>query len=182
MKKLFVVLFMLFAMPAFAIDSNDVAGAGFKNLSATDKANIIAQVEQLSNRAGGNVVSTPEKVEKWVNLGASIGKGLAGAAKELGVAANDFAKTPVGEMTMFLIMWHFLSTPIIHVVGGLLVWAIGFSFILFMIRKQKRVVEYAKNDKGIVRTIEPLEDENAGAYMAAAAIVTLLGIAVIFTW
>lgn len=183
MKKLFVVLCtLLFTMPVFAIDSRDLGAAGFNNLSAADKAKIIIQVEEMANEGKLPTMDAPEKVEKWVNIGTSIGKGLAGAAKEVGVAANEFAKTPVGEMTMFLILWHFLSGPIIHVAGGLLVWLIGFGVIFTMIHKQKKVVEYASNDKGLVRTKEPLSGDAVAGYMISSAIVIIVGLIVMFTW
>lgn len=184
MKKLFVVLALLFSMPAWAIDSRDVGAAGFDKLSATDQAKIVAQVEGMARQA--NSVDTPEKVEAWVNVGTNIGKGLVGAARELGVAANEFAATPLGMLTMALIVWHFLGGMVVHVIGGFTIWIVGFAFTYVLMRRQTRKIEFdldEKNKQVAKRVIvERLDGEQAVLYWFANLVVLLIGLAVLVTF
>ena len=71
-----------------------------------------------------------QEIVKWVG----IGKGLAGAAEELGVAANDFSKTPVGQWVAFLIIWHFMGSMVVHVVSGLLLVIVGIMGIRYFVK------------------------------------------------
>ena len=87
----------------------------------------------------------PEKVDQWVNIGSNIGKGLAGAAKELGVQINEFSDTKVGQLTVFLIVWHIMGNMIYHFIGGILVWIIGFLAIWFI---RAKVAQPVMNDDG----------------------------------
>ena len=97
---------MLFSILAQAqISVHDAAQAGFDKLSETEKAAIVQQIaEKNSNNAPivGNI--TPEKLDQFAQTGANIGKGLATAAKEIGVAVNEFVQTPVGILTVGLIV------------------------------------------------------------------------------
>lgn len=110
---------------------NAVDQAGFSKLSAEEQAAVVQMVAakvKVSQDA-----PTAARVNEWVDVGKNIGSGLAGAAKEVGVAVNDFAKTPVGILTMLLIVFHMIGEAIIGVFVGLMVWLIGFGALRFMI-------------------------------------------------
>lgn len=102
MKTVLMMLCILMNFPAYAISSDDVYRAGFNNLTEAQKAAIVAQVDQQA-------APTPklDVVERWANMGTNIGRGLASSAKELGVAVNDFANSPVGKTVTFLLVWNF---------------------------------------------------------------------------
>ena len=108
MKFIIATFFMLFSVLAQAqISIHDAGRAGFDKLSETEKAAIIQQIaEKNSNNVPivGNI--TPEKLDQFAQTGANIGKGLAAAAKEIGVAVNEFVQTPVGILTVGLIAWQ----------------------------------------------------------------------------
>jgi hypothetical protein len=139
MKKFFVTILMMFSISVWAgNDSASVQAAGFAKLSESEKAEVIKMVadKALSKDSGSGLASTVEsvdKVERWVKIGSNIGQGLAGAAKEMGVAVNDFANTPVGRMTTYLIVWQIVGGTLMHFIGGLLVWIIGFAAIRMII-------------------------------------------------
>jgi len=70
------------------------------------------------------VAATPkpalEQTKEYVELGEAIGKALSGTAKELGIAVNEFIKTPAGYLTVFIICWHLFGSQLIHLlVGGI---------------------------------------------------------------
>ena len=60
---------------------------------------IIMQMQQ------GNSPSITDTAERWVQIGANIGQMMGGAAKELGIAVNEFSQTSLGEVTMVMIIW-----------------------------------------------------------------------------
>ena len=134
MKFVIATIFAMFSVLAQAqISIHDANRAGFDKLSETEKAAIIQQIaEKNSNNVPivGNI--TPEKLDRFAQTGANIGKGLAAAAKEIGVAVNEFVQTPVGILTVGLIVWHVVGDDIKDVLGGILVWIIGFAAIRFV--------------------------------------------------
>jgi hypothetical protein len=83
-------------------------------------------------------VSNPpssEKLNVWVDAGVQLGKGLAAVAKELGVAANDFVKTPVGKLTAAVILYKFMGKDLIKLIVGLLFMAVSGSVWIYMVRR-----------------------------------------------
>lgn len=131
MKKLLVLLMMV-SLPAFAQVSTN-------GLSAEQKAALDAQAAQmrLQNAATSTSnVPDPDKMEQWVDLGTKIGQGLGGAAKEVGVAVNEFVKTPVGILTSAVILWKFLGSTFLHLFGGIMVLVSGWLFMLYINNKK----------------------------------------------
>lgn len=131
MKRTFVVILLcLLSMSSFAVTSRDVSSTAFDSLSEADKLSIMQKIEEKkAAMTGGDAATTVNKVSAWVQIGSDVGKGLAGAAKELGVAANEFANTSVGKLTVALIVWHFMGNMVLHVFGGIIVVILGVAFI-----------------------------------------------------
>lgn len=198
MKKLFAVALFILSTAAFAasssgLSSSSVDSAGFAKLSEAEKAEILKQVaDKAATKTVFGTSSEPadEKVEKWVKIGANIGQGLAGAAKEVGIAVNDFAKTPVGQLTMVLIVWHMLGGTLVHVFGGILIWIVGISIIRHMVKRAyPDKVVYSKEHKNIfgnfaIESVEkmPMDDDNAAGWLFAYGIVLVAGLIAIFTF
>lgn len=73
-----------------------------------------------------NVSATVRKeAEEWGNLGANMGKAMIGAAREIGVAANDFVSTPLGKVTAALVVYKLIGRDIIDIVTGLITLITG---------------------------------------------------------
>ena len=198
MKKLFAIIMMLVSVSAFAatsgLSSGNVNDAGFSKLSEAEKAEIIKQVADKA--ATKNVFGQSEdtekavdKVEHWAAVGAKIGQGLAGAAKELGVAVNDFANTSVGKLTTGLIIWHFIGNKIVHVFGGIMIWIIGFGGLRYMINRvagsdityskdKTNVFGYARVEKVVKRE---LSDVMTGWSIAIGIGILILGVIIMVT-
>lgn len=172
MKKVLIAISALFLSTSlFAVSIND---AGYDKLTPEQQAQIVQQVAQMKQQA----VEQPavEQAEKWVNLGSNIGKGLAGSAKELGVAVNDFAKTDVGKLTTFLIVYHIVGNDILHLIGGVLfiilgIWAV--TFIMFR--------EYPKSNIGALNGKEyryrnKLSSDETWGYFLSYIIIIAVGV------
>ena len=122
MKELiFGVVALCVSLGALAeITSSSVVNAGFSKLSEAEKAEVVRMVAEKSSSGVGSV----EKIDKYVQIGSNIGKGLASTAKEVGVAVNEFATTPVGIVAMMLLVWNMMGKAIIMI-------ALGVSLIVF---------------------------------------------------
>lgn len=182
---------MAFSTMSFAaLTTDSVANAGFSRLSETEKAAIIQQIADKATDKTSVTAPSEEKVEKWVKIGSQIGQGLSGAAKEVGIAVNDFAKTPVGQLTMMLIVWHMVGGVMVHIFGGIMIWIVGLTFIRFMFKRAyPDKVIYSKEHKNIfgnfaVESVQrtPVQDDNAAGWLFAAGIVIVAGLITIFTF
>jgi hypothetical protein len=60
---------------------------------------------------------------------------VAAVAKEVGVAVNDFVKTPVGIMTASVILYRFMGRDIIKLMSGMLFGIVGMSIWLYLLRR-----------------------------------------------
>lgn len=123
------------AAPDPKLSVNSVAQAGFDNLSADQQAQILQSITAAQTKE----TDIADKVDKWVNIGERVGKMLGGAAKELGIAANEFVKTDVGRMTAILVVWNYMGNDLVnifvHVGGGLLVMVLGLISVYVVVRK-----------------------------------------------
>lgn len=162
---------------SYAISSDAVTSAGYGSLNAVDQAEVLKLVAEKAqaqkNGPGvdinGLAKAGPDKVNQWIEVGANIGKGLAGAAKELGVEVNNFATTPMGQLTIWLIIWHMMGTVLIHFFGAFIVWIVGFVGIWFIRNK-------------ILNKTESLSADARGVMGFMVIAVVVAGIIVMFTF
>jgi len=101
-----------------------------KNLTPAQIAQLQLEAEKMKND-GGYI----ERAKEYVELGTMIGKALGSSAKELGVAVNDFAGTPVGQMTTFLIMYKMMGRDIMHYIGGVGFIAVFLPIWFYLLRR-----------------------------------------------
>lgn len=76
-----------------------------------------------------------EKLSAWTQTGVDLGKGLVAVAKELGIAVNDFAKTPVGILTASVILYKLMGKDIIHLSSGFLFMTTGVFIWIYLVRR-----------------------------------------------
>lgn len=122
---------------------------------------------------------TVDKVQQYTQLGTTIGAALAGTAKELGVVANDFLKTPVGLMAAGLIVWKMIGTTLVHVFGGIAFMLVFFPvwYIAFKRHCLVHSVTVSTDEKGRkTKTVSAPKDgsDNAIGYW----ILFLIGVAI----
>lgn len=124
---------LVMSSSAWALNSDAVVGAGFSDLTDQQKAEIVKYVADKA-AANKNTVTAADEVDKWVVIGERFGKGIGAAAKELGVAANEFVQTPVGAGVAFLVMWNFFGDDFLHILFGVVVMTVGFMSLRFYIK------------------------------------------------
>jgi hypothetical protein len=197
MKHIFAALALLLSITCSSASTNglgssSIDSAGFARLSEAEKAEVIKSVADRAatkDFMGNTSVPTAEKVERWVTVGASIGKGLAGAAKEVGVTVNEFAVTPVGQLTTVLIVWHMMGNQIVHIFGAIAIWILGYSILYFLFnRSNPTEVTRSTTEKNIFKNYaitgtdrSHVSGDVVAAYLAASAIVMGLGIIILVT-
>lgn len=177
------------AEPKLSVDA--VSQAGFNNLTAEQQAQILQTITAAQTQSeGGEMVDV---VDKWVNVGERLGKVMGGAAKEIGIAANDFAKTDLGRMTAMLVVWNYMGKDvvdiIVHLGGGLLILVVGLSWIYIIMRRSHNVeVVYSDTVKNVFgnyvvvkKKSYELDSDQQVAYIFSAALVILLSVVMMLT-
>lgn len=142
MRRL-VMLSMLLCLTAIAPSfgaSLQFGGNEVDGLTDAQAAKLQAQAADLAQQnskdsQSQSSVDTIEKVNKYVELGQSIGAGLAATAKQMGVAVNQFATTPVGKLAMFIIIIKLIGWQFLHITVGLLWFLVVFPTWLYLFRR-----------------------------------------------
>ncbi len=131
------VLILLAVLAAGCCDKSRAEEVTLNDKVYIDKATYLA----LKN-------GTPEstmvnETTKVLRTAAVIGQvaatGIASAAKEIGVAANEFATTPVGKMTMFLIVWNYFGERATEMLVGVGILVVGFPLLFLGIYRLRPI-------------------------------------------
>lgn len=186
--KYFIVLVMMFVTSLAFSESFTVQVEG--KLTDEQRA-AVALVAQQKAAEPVSAAPTVSKVKEWVDIGGAIGAGLASSAKELGIAANTFAQTPVGKFTVVMIAWHFIGAQLIHVGIGLL-WLITMIPLWVFLYKRMQfnvTVKYYNKGEGpngarkiVERTVNRVADGTELMYWVLLAAIILIGVIAIFSF
>lgn len=95
-----------------------------KDLSQTDFQNIQSACAALNKapEKGGAFEMTPDDVKEWGSLAKEFGSAIGSTAKELGVAVNDFLRTPAGILITIYLFWSKLGGIIIGIPFVVCIW------------------------------------------------------------
>lgn len=88
-------------------------------------------------------VSTAQVAKQWAEIGQAVGAGVVGAAKELGVVANDFAKTDLGKITIAILIYKYMGQDLLNNFSGALRWVTAVSVLVFGMTFAWRLVRRA---------------------------------------
>ena len=170
MKSAILTLCVLCASFSFAAEINTTG------LSDTQKAQLVLDIERMKSTKLPDEI---EKVEKWAEWGQGIGKAISSTAKELGVAVDEFSRTPVGQITMAVIVYKVIGKDILRYFGGGILFIVT---IVMWMRYFKRVTEevtYHDNGKMKSRTFRsPDSDAELWIFWVFNWITPIVGIAV----
>lgn len=119
-----------------------------RDLSQAQIAEIKKQVSTMKAETNTpvNISKTVRgEAEAWGDLGANMGKAMVGAAKEVGVAANDFASTSLGKIVVFIIAYKIIGKSILGVIIGSLIFNVGTTLSIWFFRSSRwSKVKYTK--------------------------------------
>ncbi len=187
MKQLMIAFVMFFfslsAMAAIDVDT--------RGLSDTQKAELVKMAESMKTTPVAKAADTVEAVDKWVNVGERIGKMMGGAAKEVGVAVNQFIDTPVGKMTAAIIVWNYMGGMVVHVISGWVFLLLSWSMLVWFIRRNTRlVIQYDKTKERnwlgrypiISKQRDSLDDNSQVLVAFGFVLTTVVGVTIMFAW
>jgi hypothetical protein len=133
MKKLLTAMFatlMLMSAGAFAEGTPTPTAVSLEGLSADQVKAVQTQIEQAKRQAKPELTAMDTAVE----LGRIIGSGLVATARELGIAANDFAKSDLGKVVMYILIWKYLGQDLLGVAIGVPLLITGVIIGLRLVR------------------------------------------------
>ncbi|BBL19210.1 hypothetical protein KIT04_041 [Vibrio phage KIT04] len=138
MKKFLVLLAATLSFNAFAGTCADQVSR-ISNLDSATKQELIIQCEQAKLESMKTITTgvsddTVEKLDQWSEISLKFAKAIGVAAKEVGVATNEFLQTPAGKLTAAAILWKVLSVSqwtMFFLITGVSTLIVG-SFIRFM--------------------------------------------------
>ena len=178
MKKLIFALLMSAASLAHAtIDTSKLTPAQVAELSAKAAA-MTATPENIS-------ATVRKEAEAWGEMGANMGRAMVGAAREVGVAANEFASTPLGKVTVAIVAYKIIGKDVLGVlVGGLILiagWALGIWFLTTK-RWSTLTYEYVPALRGLITRkrivkVVPPDDMQGVTIIVGVALILLATVA-----
>lgn len=137
MNKLFMILAILLslsiAMPVLShADSNKyISLEELEGLSTNARNEIVKKrLKELKASQGiiGEVANAdPENLKVWANL---ISTTIKTVCNDLSITVNEFAKTNVGKITMFLIVYKIIGKDLKGVIFGILLWIVTMPLIV----------------------------------------------------
>lgn len=169
-------------------------------------ANAATTVTNKVIGAGGKVIdalpTTPEKAATWANVGTQVGKALGDAARELGSAANEFVRTPVGMMTAGIILYKYvgndllatgidLTRMVFHIIAAGCIFFIGGAIWIWSYRRAKLdriVIDKLVPEKGwranTKKTViyQPMGDDTAGWHIFFAIFIVVASPITLFSF
>ena len=119
MKQLFVALMMV-VMSSMAFAGERVS-IDTSKLTAEQQAQLNKMITQAAPAPDHEL----DMLEKDARFGQIIGSGIGAAAKELGIAVNEFSQTTPGRVAMLILVWKYMGDAILGVMVGIPVLVLG---------------------------------------------------------
>lgn len=151
MKKILgILLALMIWIPNIAMASNHVLSVdGLSEQQRAEMALKIAKMKSVPESV------TVDQMERYAAIGIQYGKAIGAAAKELGIAVNDFMDTPAGVLAAVLIVWHIAGETLLGVVGGALWFTTMIPLWVWFFHKlvlRNRAGEITYNEKGKIES------------------------------
>lgn len=195
MKKIILAIFiMLMSVTAIAaVNSDTMVVNGWGKLSQEQQQQILNQISKSASESDASnfVGITPKQLDSYVNLGERFGKMLGGAAKEVGIAANEFVNTPVGKWTLFLIIWKVMGGMLIHLFGGIFIFIMSTSILIWITKRSycNIVYKYDETKTNIFgnhpllrKDIERTNEDVVTVFLLFEAVIIVITLITIFSY
>lgn len=142
MKKFIAVLAIFIATGSFAFvnpasAATKQSSVDVSNLTAEQVAQINQKVSEMKQDPKNISASVRQEAEAWGELGANMGKAMVGAAREVGVAANEFSNTSLGQIVVGIVTYKVVGREILGVLFGSLTLLVGWSLAIWFFTTTK---------------------------------------------
>ena len=129
MKKLLLALLLFIPVMSWAqLSTNGLTKEQIAELSAQ-----AAKMRSPEGQAVGISAAVRNETAAWANLGTNIGSAMVSAAKEVGVAANEFSQTGLGKIVTGIVVYKVMGRDILGVIVGSAVLLFGFSMVTWLL-------------------------------------------------
>lgn len=187
MKRIYLLVAFLVGMFLVPATATAITLEELNKLDSTTAAQVLSELNREE------AATTVEKADEWISVAERLGKALESLAREAGMALNEFAKTPVGIITIAVLLWKTIG---VSIVAGL-VWALSLSIIIWSFRTfhvpvKNKVVVRDKEGAPIVENgkpktevtyvlyeFNPLKDSRAASAVAHAAMFVVINMMLI---
>jgi hypothetical protein len=142
MKKVMAVFLtmLVFACKPVAAAEIDCTNVNIAGMSSSDVERVRVACEAVADKLPTIPVVTPGQISEWGTVAKDFAAAIGIAAKELGIAANDFLDSPAGTLTAAVILWHVAGATIWKLVVGV-PFLISLWSILFMLIRKYTFIE-----------------------------------------
>lgn len=124
------MLALTISTSAFAATQNSV---DVSKLTPEQVAQINKQVSEMASTPTNVSATVRKEAEAWGELGANMGKAMVGAAREVGVASNEFANTSLGKIVVAIVAYKVVGKDILGVIVGSFIIVLGYSICIWIL-------------------------------------------------
>lgn len=182
--SIFVIILVGYVGTANATNCATQIG-NINDLDASTAQELIVQCEQkkllAAQEASNSVVSitkpdgtiSTEKLSEWGKIAQEFAKALGIAAKEMGIAIDDFLGTTAGKLTAIIIIYHVMGEAILGIFLGIplmfVSWYVGYKLFKFISVKdyEQKTVRTWRGEKIVniptYNSISDMSDNEVGA-------------------
>lgn len=139
-KSLLIASALLFLSTATLANETTATCQVDPNLSSTE---IAIQLEKCKTKNVSQKIPDIKEIENYGEVAKGIAEAIGIAARELGIAVNEFVDTDAGKLTVALIIWHVFGGQLLSVIGAI----IGIYFGLKSLSRIQRYFLYTGEDK-----------------------------------
>lgn len=167
MKYLLLIL-MFLSVPVLAQDAkttNEQLQTKIAAMSDAEKATLLSQIETPDKPAA-------DVANDWIDVGERLGSGLAATAREMGIAVNDFATTPIGKLTVIVLLWNFMGDDLAKIGVSLSMMFVFLPTWLIVARN----LFGTRNSEGKIIGYDLSRQDWGEGFMPVALILVFLGI------
>lgn len=194
MKKLIAAVLLATTTLMAASQTIDTSG-----LTQQQIQEIAAKAAELKAKNPEGAVADAQDVSKairteagaWGELGVNMGKAMVGAAKEVGVAANEFAATDLGKIVTFMVVYKYIGEEVLSIIFGSGVMIIGTilsiwiarSLVWYSVKYEYRPVLWGLYNKKVPIEIETHDDATVAKVVGSAFLLIMafvVGLNIIF--
>jgi hypothetical protein len=163
------------------IDPAKVNSLDISKLSTENKAELMTKVVNMHS-SENNSEKVRNETAKWAELGSNIGRASVAAAKEFGIAANDFVNTPLGKITTAVVIYKIMGRDIIGIILGIIIITFCSAIGSYMLIKNKysaaeyeiRPILFGLMNKKIVKSFT-IEQDTVGWQLFFGTVFIILG-------
>lgn len=120
-RSLIFAAALLFAVPSFAQEKNPCANLAeaTRDLSSMQVQTLLESCRDSASAAKISELASPEKASQWAEAAKGFSEAIGIAAKELGIAANDFLDSPAGYLLAIILLFNYAGDTILSIFVGL---------------------------------------------------------------